>query len=108
MAHIEEIDPAEAAEALREGGDRITLLDVRDPWETDIAVLPGAVVIPLSELADRTGELDRDKPVIAYCHAGVRSRRAASVLQREGFDVRSIRGGIDGWSQTVDPDVPRY
>ncbi len=108
VAHIEEIDPAEAAEALREGGDRITLLDVRDPWETDIAVLPGAVVIPLSELADRTGELDRDKPVIAYCHAGVRSRRAASVLQREGFDVRSIRGGIDGWSQTVDPDVPRY
>lgn len=107
MADIEEISPAETAELLRDGAD-ITLLDVREPWEAEIAALPGSVLIPLGQIQDRVGELDASKPVIAYCHGGVRSLRAAGVLQAAGLQVRSMAGGIEGWSRTVDPDVPRY
>lgn len=107
MADIEEITPSEAAELLRSGAD-VTLLDVREPWEAEIASLPGAVLIPLGELPDRVGELDPDREVVAYCHGGVRSLRAAGLLQEAGLKVKSVAGGIDGWSRTVDPDVPRY
>jgi adenylyltransferase/sulfurtransferase len=107
MADIEEISPAETAELLRDGAD-ITLLDVREPWEAEIAALPGSVLIPLGEIQDRVGELDPAKPIIAYCHGGVRSLRAAGALQAAGLQVRSMAGGIEGWSRTVDPDVPRY
>jgi adenylyltransferase/sulfurtransferase len=107
MADIQEISPTETAELLQSGAD-VTLLDVREPWEAEIAALPGAVLIPLGELPDRIGELDPDREVIAYCHGGVRSLRAAGALQEAGLKVRSMAGGIDGWSRTVDPDVPRY
>ena len=107
MADIQEISPSEAA-AMLESGAEVTLLDVREPWEAEIATLPGAVLIPLGELPDRVGELDPSREVIAYCHGGVRSLRAASVLQAAGLKVKSVAGGIDGWSRTVDPDVPRY
>jgi molybdopterin/thiamine biosynthesis adenylyltransferase/rhodanese-related sulfurtransferase len=107
MADIQEIAPEDTAELLRSGAD-VTLLDVREPWEAEIAAIPGAVLIPLGELADRVGELDADKEVIAYCHAGVRSLRGAAVLQGAGLRVKSMAGGIDAWSRTVDPDVPRY
>lgn len=107
MADIEEIAPTDAAALLASGAD-VTLLDVREPWEAEIAALPGSVLIPLGELSDRIGELDPDRPVIAYCHGGVRSLHAARKLQDAGLRVRSIAGGIDGWSRTVDTDVPRY
>jgi rhodanese-related sulfurtransferase len=66
------------------------------------------VLIPLGELADRVGELDASRPVIAYCHGGVRSMHAARTLLDAGLQVRSMAGGIDGWSRTVDLHVPRY
>jgi molybdopterin/thiamine biosynthesis adenylyltransferase/rhodanese-related sulfurtransferase len=107
MADIEEISPSDTAELLGSGA-AVTLLDVREPWEAEIAALPGSVLIPLGELPDRIGELDPDREVVAYCHAGVRSMRAAGLLQAAGLRVRSMAGGIDGWSRTVDPDVARY
>lgn len=107
MADIREISPAEAAELL-ETDPQVVLLDVREPWEAEIAALPGAVLIPLGRLGDRVGELPADREVLVYCHAGVRSLRGAQVLQDAGLQVRSIAGGIDAWSRTVDPDVPRY
>jgi molybdopterin/thiamine biosynthesis adenylyltransferase/rhodanese-related sulfurtransferase len=107
MSDIEEISPSETAQLLQSDAD-ITLLDVREPWEAEIATLPGAVLIPLGELPERVGELDPGREVIAYCHAGVRSLRAAGVLQAAGLRVRSMAGGIDGWSRAVDADVPRY
>lgn len=107
MARIEEIEPAEAAAAVQDDAD-VVLLDVREPWEAEVASVPGAVLIPLGELGDRLGELDADRPVITLCHAGVRSLRAAQLLQVAGFEVRSVAGGIDAWSRTVDPAIPRY
>lgn len=107
MAQDDEIEPAAVAERL-DRGDDVVLLDVREPWEVEIAALPGSVAIPLGELASRVGELDSNREVIAYCHGGVRSLRATAILHGAGFRAASMIGGIDGWSRTVDPAVPRY
>jgi len=78
--------------------DAYTLLDVRQAWEYREFHLPGALHIPLSELLDRLGELDRDKPVITYCLAGGRSAAAASLLDGEGFaEVFTMHGGVMAW-----------
>lgn len=85
------------------------LLDVREPWEAQIATIDGATLIPLPQLADRAGELDREASVVVYCHLGVRSEYAARMLAGSGFaNVRNLVGGIDAWSRTVDPAVARY
>ena len=98
----------EQLKALLEAGSAV-LLDVRQPEELEIACIAGAVHIPLNELAARMGELDRGRPVVALCHHGVRSELAGRLLERNGFaDVSHLSGGIDAWSRTVDPSVPRY
>ncbi|MBI2300265.1 MAG: molybdopterin-synthase adenylyltransferase MoeB [Armatimonadetes bacterium] len=90
-------------------GDEVYLLDVRERWEWDLCRLSGAVLVPMSELEARLPELPADRPVVAYCHAGVRSLRAAARLREAGYpDVKSLRGGIDAWSQEIDPTVRRY
>ena len=87
---------------------QVQILDVREPWEYALARLPGAVLIPLGQLADRAGELDAGRPVAAYCHHGVRSLYALRVLGGLGFrDLAHLSGGIEAFSQ-VDPSVPRY
>jgi adenylyltransferase/sulfurtransferase len=91
-----------------EDGEDVQLIDVRQPWEAAIAVLPGSRLIPLRELPDRLDELDPRREVVTYCHAGVRSADAAAFLRERGFRARSLAGGIDAWSRVVDPDVPRY
>ena len=85
------------------------LLDVREPWEADIATIPGSTLIPLGELAERIGELEPAASVVVYCHLGVRSEYAARQLAGAGFGrVRNLAGGIDAWSRTVDQAVARY
>lgn len=85
------------------------LLDVREPWEADIATIAGSKLIPLPELADRAAELDPAASVVVYCHLGVRSEYAARLLAGSGFErVRNLTGGIDAWSRIVDPAVARY
>ncbi|WP_439641926.1 rhodanese-like domain-containing protein [Nevskia sp.] len=85
------------------------LLDVRTPEEIDLAALPGAVHIPLGELGQRIGELNPSAAIAVLCHHGVRSEMAGRLLERNGFtDVAHLIGGIDAWSQRVDPTVPRY
>jgi rhodanese-related sulfurtransferase len=93
------------------GGAPVALLDVRQPKENAIAALPGSVLIPLSELQARAGEIDltAGTQLVVYCHHGIRSRSAAALLERIGFeDVVSLKGGIDAWSLRIDPRVPRY
>ena len=89
----------------------VYLLDVRQPWERDTAVLSGSVLIPLGELAARADEvtLEAGAMLVVYCHHGIRSLSAAALLERFGHaNVLSLAGGIDAWSQEVDPTVPRY
>jgi sulfur-carrier protein adenylyltransferase/sulfurtransferase len=86
-----------------------TLLDVRNPDEFMICRIGDAKLIPLFELTQRWDELPKDKPLVAYCHHGVRSIRAVHLLQKQGFaDVKSLHGGINVWSEKIDPSMPRY
>ncbi|WP_205832905.1 rhodanese-like domain-containing protein [Azohydromonas caseinilytica] len=89
------------------------LLDVREPWELQRAALrlPGtrALDIPMQELPARLNELPDDAPIVCLCHHGVRSAHVAAYLARAGFDeVWDVIGGIDAWSQEIDPTLPRY
>lgn len=90
-------------------GDRPFLLDVREPVEFKLVRLPDATLIPLGDLVARQAELDPDIEIIVYCHHGVRSMRAVAYLRNAGFaGARNLRGGIDAWTDQVDPTVPRY
>jgi len=103
-----EISAAELAEARRRA-DEPLLLDVREPFEWEIARIAGATHLPLGELAVRVGELDGHREVVTYCHRGVRSLRAAEILRAAGFArVRSLRGGIDAWAREVEPGMATY
>lgn len=83
-------------------------LDVRRDDERDFCSL-GGIHIPLDELETRFEELPRDKkPLIVYCHHGVRSLHATQFLKYHGFDALSLRGGIEEWSVKIDPSIPRY
>jgi sulfur-carrier protein adenylyltransferase/sulfurtransferase len=97
---------AQAFQAL--DSSAVQILDVREPWEFDLARIPGAILIPLGELTDRAKELDRARPVAAYCHHGMRSLQALQYLQSLGFtDLAHLSGGIEAYS-LLDPSVPRY
>jgi rhodanese-related sulfurtransferase len=107
---VSEITVHEFAQ-LRENGEPVLLLDVRQPSEHAIAALPGSVLIPLHELPKRIDEIrpDNGQRVVVYCHHGVRSMMAAHFLARNGVTgVHSLAGGIDAWSLSIDPSVPRY
>jgi adenylyltransferase/sulfurtransferase len=94
-----------------ENGHAIRLIDVRQPWENELAKLPGSVLIPLNEIPARAAEIPVESAtmLVVYCHHGVRSLSAAAYLRRLGHvNVRSLAGGIDAWSCEVDPAVPRY
>jgi adenylyltransferase/sulfurtransferase len=85
------------------------LLDVREHWETEIAVLPGTTVIPLGELPARLRELPSDREIVTVCHHGMRSETARALLARAGFGrVRSLAGGVDAWARERDPAMRRY
>ena len=103
-----EISPEIVSEMIQSGEDFV-LLDVREDWEWEKAHLEGAIHIPLEELGDRFGELDPRSEIIVYCHHGERSVDGCLVLWEHGFrKVRSLTGGIEAWSELVDPTVPRY
>ena len=107
---VQQISPRALAEALARG-EAVRLVDVRQPWESQLASLPGSTLIPLNELPQRAGDVgfDADSMLVVYCHHGIRSLSAASFLERLGFtNVQSLAGGIDAWSCEVDPMVPRY
>jgi molybdopterin/thiamine biosynthesis adenylyltransferase/rhodanese-related sulfurtransferase len=88
--------------------DEFTLLDVREPWEAQIASLPGSIQIPLGILSLNLEVLDTQLPVVVYCHHGVRSASARQLLAEHGFAASHLDGGIDAWSRDVDATLARY
>ncbi len=106
--------PQLAASRLAErlaAGEAVFLLDVREAHERDRSRIDGAHWIPLGELESRIGELIsvKDDPIVVHCHHGGRSARAVALLRERGFArVENLDGGIEAWSLTVDPAVPRY
>jgi rhodanese-related sulfurtransferase len=86
-------------------------LDCREPEEYALCRIEGALLLPMSQLTSRVTELEphRDAEVIVHCHHGGRSLRVAMWLRQQGFSqAASMSGGIDEWSLTIDPAVPRY
>src|SRR5215216_5234390 len=89
--------------------DAFELIDVREPFELEIARIDGAKLIPLGEVPERAEELDRDQTLILHCHSGRRSAQAVQLLKERGFaNVYNLEGGIDAWSDLIDPAVPKY
>ncbi|MEO8351429.1 MAG: rhodanese-like domain-containing protein [Chthoniobacteraceae bacterium] len=110
MAPISEISVVEAQQRLKSARPP-TLIDVRERDEWAVAHIEGAQLLPLSEwpaiakhhLKDRAAE------ILIHCHHGSRSAHAVAILQAQGFtNVTNVAGGIDSWSENVDPAVPRY
>jgi rhodanese-related sulfurtransferase len=106
---IKELSPADFV-ARRAAGTTMTLLDVREPWEVELAPVPAEVVhIPMGLIADRLGELDPRRPTVVICRSGGRSMQVAHFLAAEGFDdVANLEGGILQWSRDLDPTIPQY
>lgn len=103
-----QISPMEVKEKI-EAREPFILLDVREPWEYQTAHLSGSVLIPLGQLPSRITELDPEKEIVTLCHHGIRSQTALALLVRAGFkNVKNLTGGIDAYSVTADPTVPRY
>ena len=85
------------------------VLDVREPWEVELASLPGAVAIPMGRIVASLGQLDPDRTTVCLCHHGARSMQVALFLEQQGFkDVDNLTGGIHAWSEQVDPAVRTY
>ncbi len=87
------------------------LVDVREQNEYDMARIPGSILVPLSQLPNRFHELDKykGKEIVVHCKMGGRSAKAIAFLKQQGFDnLVNMAGGITGWSDQVDPSVPKY
>jgi rhodanese-related sulfurtransferase len=104
---VAEITPTEFV-ARRARGESLTLLDVREDWELGVASVPDVVHIPMGEVADRLGELDRGREVVVLCRSGRRSLQVANFLQQNGFRAVNLAGGILAWSRELDATIPTY
>jgi rhodanese-related sulfurtransferase len=103
-----QISPSDVKSLLNRNED-LLLIDVREPWETQLCSLPGAQLIPMGAIPANLQKLDVEGNVICYCHHGVRSLDVAVWLRSQGLSgAKSMTGGIDRWSAEIDPTVPRY
>jgi len=106
-ATIGGMTPEELKQRL-DAGDDLFVLDVRDPHEYQICNL-GGHLIPLNDLPKRVGELDPSREIVVHCKLGGRSAKAVDFLKQAGFArVHNLAGGINAWSERVDPKVPKY
>ena len=99
---------ASTLKARLDAGNRPVLLDVREPWEFELARIEGSKLIPMLELEERFTELDPGAETVVICHHGIRSSYVTQALQRAGFEkVINLEGGLDAYS-FVDESVPPY
>ena len=100
---------AQALATLRRGdAGALLILDVREPWEWEVAHIEGSQLLPLGELPARLGELDPTAEIVTVCHKGTRSQTAQQLLQGAGFHARSLTGGIDAWADQIEAGMARY
>lgn len=92
-----------------DAGEPPVLVDVRRPDEVAICKLPDSMLIPMDQIPGSLDELDPDHDLVIYCHHGIRSLNVTLFLRARGYPrVRSLAGGIDRWSDVIDPTVPKY
>ena len=95
--------------AMRDAGRDHVLLDVREPFEIELAQIAGSLNIPMAEVPARLDEVPRDREIVVMCHSGQRSGRVARFLEQNGYTTAvNLAGGIDAWSREIDPAVPLY
>ncbi|MCX6378137.1 MAG: molybdopterin-synthase adenylyltransferase MoeB [Armatimonadetes bacterium] len=110
----EEVDVNEEITVLElkarmDAGEKLTVIDVREPYEYAIARIPGTKLIPLGQIEERSGELDPETEIILQCRSGKRSADALNRLKAKGFtQLKNLVGGVLAWSDEVDPSVPKY
>lgn len=104
-----EISATELKQRL-DSGDDIQIIDVREPDEVAIARLPNSIHIPLGQVVNRMSEIDPARETVVHCKMGGRSTRAIEALKRSGFtgNLVNLTGGINAWSNEVDPSVAKY
>ncbi|MBT9310905.1 molybdopterin-synthase adenylyltransferase MoeB [Leptothoe kymatousa] len=113
QAAMTEMNVTDLKTLIDSGSDDFVLLDVRNPNEYEIAKIPGAVLVPLSEIENGAGvekvrELVNGHKLIAHCKMGGRSAKALAILKDAGIEGTNVTGGILAWSREVDPSVPQY
>ncbi len=106
---LEEITATELSELIKNDRE-VQIIDVREPFEVEIAQIPNTKLIPLGEVVKRAKEIDQSRTAIIHCKAGGRSAKAIAALQENGYAGRllNLKGGITAWSDEVDASVPKY
>lgn len=104
-----EITAKELKERIDKGED-IQIVDVREDVEVALGTIPNAIHIPLAQILTRMNEIDPNRETAVYCKMGGRSARAIDALKRSGYTgpLLNLQGGIIGWSNDVDPSIPKY
>ena len=100
----------QAVKARLDAGEDFILLDVREPFEWEIADIPGATHhIPQGEVLEHLGALDMTRDIVVYCRTGGRSADVVQLLQKHGYRrVKNLAGGINAWARQIDTDIPVY
>ena len=103
-----EISPQDLAQRLA-AGEKLLLIDVREPWEHQTCRIEGSRLIPMGSIPVHLGTLDTGEDIVCYCHRGMRSLDVVRWLRQQGVEsAQSLVGGIERWSTEIDPKVPRY
>jgi adenylyltransferase/sulfurtransferase len=98
----------EDLKAMLDRKEDFVLIDVREPHEHDIARIEGSRLIPLGTIGEKAASLDRSRKYVVHCKMGGRSAKAVKLLREKGFDATNVAGGINAWSERIDPSVPQY
>ena len=105
---IEQLTPSQAKKMLNHQPE-CKLLDVREPFEYDLARIDGSLLVTQEAVDEILQTWEKDTPIICCCHHGMRSQQACQFLQTQGFTrLYNMTGGIDAWSVEIDAAVPRY
>ncbi|MEP6607062.1 MAG: rhodanese-like domain-containing protein [Burkholderiaceae bacterium] len=101
--------PELAAWLADETRDRPLLVDVREPWESELCRIEGSELVPMQQIPQHLGQWPSQRDVVCICHHGGRSMHVAMFLERHGFaSVFNLTGGVDAWARQIDPAMPRY
>jgi adenylyltransferase/sulfurtransferase len=104
-----EISVEETHRLLTTKADDVRLIDVREPFEYETARVAGAQLIPMRQIPEQVGTLPKDKHLLIHCHHGGRSLRVTQYLRAQGYAaVTNVAGGIQAWSERIDPSIPTY
>ncbi len=106
---VQEVSPIYLQHQLLENPAAFYLLDVREPFEYEIAALANSVLMPMQQIPERIAELDKARATIVICHHGIRSQQVAYFLDQQEFtNIYNLTGGINAWARACDPEMAIY